>query len=1193
MTAQSIIEPDVLRKVCAKHHLHPEHQYYAADALPPGPASGNSSCSGNNSPIKRYRKQRLQHSASSSVSLKTPPKLSLDTTKSLNSSTVVTASASSRSHTRSQSNATTRSSASGQQRHHIHSLQSTGATEVVIKSGELVSPNMVLRNRKGDRSANSANAVEQQSHERFLLLQENVNGVDSSHRHSSNSLPLHQDGAEIGAVPLSIKRKSSLSSGRDHVPAVINTNADPDTFKVYVEESSPVETSLRHVQVEAEKQKGTDADGVNSNDINGRANHTDGEDDINSKSSNTDNEDDKDEDDDFDWEEDKVHEIKEKDAEAVRIAMLESDVCCRPLHRRIHPWVTQLIKNALLVALLMIPRFILHHVHTHHHETIVLIEDGRPYMAVVIGNHLGYFVIQFFTMGVFKIIHNFGSVKVKITLETHDALVPHIARSVWLFMLIAFWVVFVHQPTCDKAKSALEFPAIAEEGVDRECRRWIFWWVHRCLWGIQAMNILYILKRYTMQIVSDRFEQDNSKFVELNFQGHVLDALQKIKHQQYNAHNSGRSYHRMSTLHGPPYRWTEKSTTWLSTGHSYQGGRSPLATSRPSSSKDEKPPTASILGDTAGLKKRTTWELLKNSFQQRNQSKTKSHGTKVGPATSPLGSIGDVDRDHELEPQEFVRMSKKRKSKLINSLRNKPIENPYKKAKDLWARICPPHRNHLERVDLEQPFKKEIMDRVWKLFEPNGGDIVTRTMFKKAIVDMVNLRKSFTSTHKTFENAMAKLDMLFNIVVLLFVVVAFLIAYNVGVQQYAVSVSSLVVGCAFVTGTSAKNAFESMIFIFVMRCKSSKQFLTQTMKTINDVVKLTYFYSRHDSAFDVGDKIEIDGKYFTIMTIHILTTEMKRGDGLRVLSPNYLLAQKHIHNLSRANDHIDNIWMDIPLFSSGRTIQKLKQKIQVFCEGEALTDYLKIDVILHATNNHTKDGTSKACLQILFRVFYRCRWVDSTYAPRKLRAILFLRAALNELEQEDLNDLIAIRRAIGYGNHGVTGGAQGAAAATTAVTGLHGQHPLPTIQQQQQPSYAQEQAPVLNEAGEPVGFVGTSGNVYDAPVVPGGIEAGNTAMKRNLQHPTEMDESIYVATELMGAAPPRCSTTIHARGPATGDTAGYDADEMQRIYEHDQGPQPNTMDHLDARHVLVPETIQLSTNAANFQPYPNGFQFQR
>ncbi|KAI7830218.1 hypothetical protein BC939DRAFT_302984 [Gamsiella multidivaricata] len=234
--------------------------------------------------------------------------------------------------------------------------------------------------------------------------------------------------------------------------------------------------------------------------------------------------------------------------------------------------------------------------------------------------------------------------------------------------------------------------------------------------------------------------------------------------------------------------------------------------------------------------------------------------------------------------------------------------------------------------------------------------------FALAIVDMVNLRKSFTSTHKTFENAMARLNMLFNIIVLLFVIVAFLIAYDVGVQQYAVSVSSLVVGGAFVTGTSAKNAFESMVFIFVMR------------------------------PFDVGDRIELEGSHYTIMTIHILTTEMKRGDGMRVLSPNYILATRHINNLSRSDDHIDSFWMDIPLFSSGRTIQRLKQKIQAFCEGEAVNDFHKIDVVLNTTNNHTKDGTSKACLQVLFRAHHRCRWVDRDYGPRKLKAILFLRA---------------------------------------------------------------------------------------------------------------------------------------------------------------------------------------------------------
>ncbi|KAK3818691.1 MAG: hypothetical protein J3Q66DRAFT_429918 [Benniella sp.] len=934
--------------------------------------------------------------------------------------------------------------------------------EVVMKSVELESPNTILRNRK---------------------LHRGIYPVDSSglpHRssHPEDHASLNSAGAGVASFPM--KRKPSLSPVRGHVPTEINT--DPGTFAMCVYESSPVGTSLKHAPLVEDKPSGED--NIDDNDS------------------------------DFDWEEDKIYEDREKEAVncAEMIATIESDVCCRPLHRQIHPWFTQLVKNLVILLFFLTPKFFLHRIHTHHHRTIILVEDGRPYTAVVIGSHLGYFVIQFLIMALFKLIHKFGTVKVKITLETHDGLVPHIARSVWLFVLIVFWAVFVHQPTCNKAKNGLDFPETIEHGVDKQCRRWIFWWIHRCLWGIQAMNVLYILKRYMMQILSDRQRRLSGPY------GH--------------------------------YRWTEKPASWLATATTYPGGRSPSA-SRPNSSKEEKPPTASIVDTTT--QKRSFWELLKNSFRKRSKKRS---GTTVGSTASPLESIADTGRDNELEPQEFVRMSKKRKSKLIHSLRNKPIEDPYKKAKDLWTRICPPHRNHLERPDLEPPLKKEIMDRIWKLFDPNGGDVITRTMFKRVIVDMVNLRKSFTSSHKTFENAMAKFNMLFDIIVLLFVIVAFLIAYDVGVQQYAVGVSSLAVGCAFVTGTSAKNAFESMVFIFIMR------------------------------PFDVGDRIEMDGQYFTILTTHILTTEMKRGDGMRVLPPNYILATRHIHNVSRSDEHVDNFWMDIPLFSTARTIQRLKQRIQTLVEGEAVVDYHKIDVILNATNNHTKEGANKACLQILFRVFYRCRWVDSDYGPRKLKAILFLRATLNELEQEDLNDLIALRRAIGYGNHAL---------------GNHsneGPYPPPPRS-------------VLNEAGEPVGFVGTSGNVYDSPRIHKNTNVG-TGRGAETQLRNELG-AMYLARRVEEMAHPGSpSTRTHSvqskckepcghrctdgSASATGDVSlSPQRQSSSSLLDDDDhhGRHDGRVNSLDARHVLDPETIQLSTNGANFQPYPNGFQFQR
>ncbi|KAG0222093.1 hypothetical protein BGW41_006214 [Actinomortierella wolfii] len=135
---------------------------------------------------------------------------------------------------------------------------------------------------------------------------------------------------------------------------------------------------------------------------------------------------------------------------------------------------------------------------------------------------------------------------------------------------------------------------------------------------------------------------------------------------------------------------------------------------------------------------------------------------------------------------------------------------------------------------------------------------------------------------------------------------------------------------------------------------------------------------------------------FEVAVVHTFTVSISSA----VFAPNYVLASKFINNMTR----------------SARTIQKLKQRILAFTEGEGSNDYIKIDVILNAINNHTKEGHSRACLQIVFRVFHRGKWLDSQFLQRKTRAILFLRETLNDLEQEDLRDLMELRRKLALGS---------------------------------------------------------------------------------------------------------------------------------------------------------------------------------
>lgn len=234
------------------------------------------------------------------------------------------------------------------------------------------------------------------------------------------------------------------------------------------------------------------------------------------------------------------------------------------------------------------------------------------------------------------------------------------------------------------------------------------------------MNVLYLLKRYAMQAISDRFDQDSSRLMEAHFQGYVLEALEKIKRaNKFLQGGGGGGQHYGSHLHLNHHRWVEgnKYLTWSTCNSAFasqaggNGGKSPLA-SQPNSAVEEKPPTASILAadqqNLAQNKTPSAWELLKNSVQKRRQRHLKrkaensgGNGTSGGGAgggssrrgsggstpggpnsaatksrlkgsASPLVSILDTEKDHEDDLQEFV--GTRKKTRMIDSLRNKPIE---------------------------------------------------------------------------------------------------------------------------------------------------------------------------------------------------------------------------------------------------------------------------------------------------------------------------------------------------------------------------------------------------------------------------------------------------------------------------------------------------------------------------------------
>ncbi|KAG0228892.1 hypothetical protein BGW42_001902 [Actinomortierella wolfii] len=326
---------------------------------------------------------------------------------------------------------------------------------------------------------------------------------------------------------------------------------------------------------------------------------------------------------------------------------------------------------------------------------------------------------------------------------------------------------------------------------------------------------------------------------------------------------------------------------------------------------------------------------------------------------------------------------------------------------------------------------------------------------------------------------------------------------------------------------------------------------------------------------------------FEVAVVHTFTVSISSA----VFAPNYVLASKFINNMTRSAEHVDSIIMDVPLFTTARTIQKLKQRILAFTEGEGSNDYIKIDVILNAINNHTKEGHSRACLQIVFRVFHRGKWLDSQFLQRKTSAILFLRETLNDLEQEDLRDLMELRRKLALGSIDLeqpkTVNELGQEVSQEELDGCleRNEHFCSTGSEAAASAFCH--CPTCLErhgAARTCGceLEGTTCQSKSGSV--GGTGIGSTI------------RSGHQVTDISGANPSP-GHSVDVQGDLVNSQVSSSAEE--RTQRENQQQQPagrhnNTVTApLHPRYLLTQETVQLSTAGANIQPFPNGFLFQR
>lgn len=140
-----------------------------------------------------------------------------------------------------------------------------------------------------------------------------------------------------------------------------------------------------------------------------------------------------------------------------------------------------------------------------------------------------------------------------------------------------------------------------------------------------------------------------------------------------------------------------------------------------------------------------------------------------------------------------------------------------KVARKLFTGLSHLERNHLIVTDFVPYFPdRSEAERAFAIFDKDGNGDISKREMKDAVLSIYRERKALANSLRDLSQAVGKLDKIFSFASLIVFVFATLLVFNVDVVKSLVSLGSILLTLTFVFGNTAKNTFESILFLFVI-----------------------------------------------------------------------------------------------------------------------------------------------------------------------------------------------------------------------------------------------------------------------------------------------------------------------------------------------------------------------------------------
>ncbi|KAI9318355.1 Mechanosensitive ion channel-domain-containing protein [Dichotomocladium elegans] len=188
--------------------------------------------------------------------------------------------------------------------------------------------------------------------------------------------------------------------------------------------------------------------------------------------------------------------------------------------------------------------------------------------------------------------------------------------------------------------------------------------------------------------------------------------------------------------------------------------------------------------------------------------------------------------------------------------------------------------------------------QAFRLFDEDGNNNISKTELRSACIRIYRERKNLARSMRDLSQATGKLDIILMIVFAVIWIIIVCAAFGVNVGTSLMPLWSAFIAASFVFGNSAKDAFESIIFVFVTH------------------------------PFDAGDRVYVGTNNWIVARVGLLVSTFINWDGTVVYVKNSVLSTLYITNVRRSGPTGESIEIHASYDTPSWKIYKLREHMQ-------------------------------------------------------------------------------------------------------------------------------------------------------------------------------------------------------------------------------------------------------------------------